>query len=302
MSAVIAALPFAISLIVLRGRAIRRASSAWLMPRSSSASVRISPGATVHSGVHNVKLRLVAMVVRDLQGLDGGYGGSVTRHPRGSAVGRGRGRRPGGRDRRDPERTGPAGPLRVRGGCRGRSRSASVGAPRSVANRRLSNFHRTCPQSRTPLASSLAAFSIFQSAHEMSIGRFLDTVTLGVMIYLAMDEGRAQLPLFGAAEPVAMPGGRYSYVPVLLDRPGEREALRNADDTIWARMMPLIQEEIAARGGSDPSDKALLSAGYLIKESSWVSPRLRGRDAVRATPGIRPDACGVGGNGGHGPG
>ena len=87
-----------------------------------------------------------------------------------------------------------------------------------------------------------------------------------------MDEARAQLPLFGAPEPIVVSGGRYRYVPVLLDRPGERDALRRADDETWARMMPLIQEEVASRKGVDPSERALFAAGYRIKDAVGDHP------------------------------
>ena len=87
-----------------------------------------------------------------------------------------------------------------------------------------------------------------------------------------MDEARAQLPLFGASEPIAVSGGRYRYLPVLLDRPGEREALRRADDSTWARMMPLIQEEVASRKGADPSYKSLLAAGYRLRDTVGSHP------------------------------
>src|SRR5664280_1333048 len=65
VSGVIDALPFAISLMVFSGRPIRRANSAWVIPRSSSASTRRSPGTTDQSGVH-AERGSVAMVVNNL--------------------------------------------------------------------------------------------------------------------------------------------------------------------------------------------------------------------------------------------
>src|SRR6266567_9082483 len=76
VSAVMAALPLMISLIVFGGRAMRWASSAWVMPRSCSASRRISPGATAQSGCQ-VSVGLFAMVINHLLDLDLGHSGPV---------------------------------------------------------------------------------------------------------------------------------------------------------------------------------------------------------------------------------
>ena len=70
VSGVMAALPVAISLIVLRGRAIRRPSSACDIPRSSRASLRTSPGDTAQLGFQGADS---VMVVNDLDDPNGGH-------------------------------------------------------------------------------------------------------------------------------------------------------------------------------------------------------------------------------------
>ena len=47
------------------------------------------------------------------------------------------------------------------------------------------------------------------------------------------------------------------YVPILLDRAGERDALANATAAQWTRMTPLIQVELRPRQGTDPRPEAL---------------------------------------------
>src|SRR4051812_31605833 len=65
VSGVIAAFALIISFMVLIGRSMRRANSAWLIALSSSASARISPGEIVHSGRQLVETPLF-MVIHDL--------------------------------------------------------------------------------------------------------------------------------------------------------------------------------------------------------------------------------------------
>src|SRR5258708_5032636 len=76
VSDVIAALPLMISLMVLSGRAVRRASSACVIPRSCKASRRISPGGTAHWGSQPSRESL-AMVVNHLLDFDLGHQGDV---------------------------------------------------------------------------------------------------------------------------------------------------------------------------------------------------------------------------------
>src|ERR1700730_10910336 len=68
VSGVMAALPLTSSLMVLIGRPIRRARSAWLIPRSSRMAWRLSPGGTPQSG--RQPSRSMAMVVDDLKDDD----------------------------------------------------------------------------------------------------------------------------------------------------------------------------------------------------------------------------------------
>src|SRR5207245_4000510 len=75
VSGVMAALPLTISLIVLTGRSMRRASSDCDIPRSCRASERISPGGTAQSGCQTDCS--VAMVVSYLRDRDAGDAGAV---------------------------------------------------------------------------------------------------------------------------------------------------------------------------------------------------------------------------------
>ena len=81
-----------------------------------------------------------------------------------------------------------------------------------------------------------------------------------------------QLPLLNETEPWTTPVGRLHYVPALLDRPGEREALRHADPGVWSRMTPLIQEEVATRKGADPSRHAVRSSAQRLRTSVGTRP------------------------------
>lgn len=60
----------------LSGRAMRRANSDWIMPRSRNASRRISPGGTAQSGAHAGR-GPAAMVVNHLLDLDLGQEGPI---------------------------------------------------------------------------------------------------------------------------------------------------------------------------------------------------------------------------------
>ncbi|MEY2514952.1 MAG: hypothetical protein QOJ89_2310 [bacterium] len=84
-----------------------------------------------------------------------------------------------------------------------------------------------------------------------------------------------------------LPGVRPRYVPLLLDRSGERRALRHADEATWASMTPLIA---VARYGPPPTRGALKSRAKALHSAVGERPfylDLEGIAASRrvATPG-----------------
>ncbi len=85
----------------------------------------------------------------------------------------------------------------------------------------------------------------------------LDRITLRVMIQSAMYTLPVQQPLFATSVSSPIPAGRLHYVPVLLDRRGERDALANAGPQVWQRMTPLVQVELRGVAGTEPTNSSV---------------------------------------------
>lgn len=85
----------------------------------------------------------------------------------------------------------------------------------------------------------------------------LDSITLRVIIKSAMYALPVQQPLFDTSVPSPIPAGPFHYVPVLLDRPGERDALANTGGEAWHRMTPVVQVELRGASATEPSDNSV---------------------------------------------
>jgi Beta protein len=77
------------------------------------------------------------------------------------------------------------------------------------------------------------------------------------MIQSAMYALPVQQPLFATSVPSPIPAGPLHYVPVLLDRRGERDALTNAGPQVWQRMTPLVQVELRGVAATEPTDSSV---------------------------------------------
>jgi len=74
------------------------------------------------------------------------------------------------------------------------------------------------------------------------------------MIKCAMYALPVQQPLFETSLSSPIPAGPLHYVPVLLGRPGERDALANAGGQVWQRTTPLVQVELRGATATEPTD------------------------------------------------